>query len=110
MRESALTAGVDVTLPVIAQGWFCSSCPRICESRLERHAAEGSQSVKALWVTRALRPPQKRSRMTRLRLAGAIRMRLHFGADALPLLRVGSEGTLQNVSGGLALKRGLGQP
>ncbi len=25
MRESALTAGVDVTLPVIAQGWFCSS-------------------------------------------------------------------------------------
>jgi hypothetical protein len=26
MRESALTAGVDVTLPVIAQGWFCNSC------------------------------------------------------------------------------------
>jgi len=26
MRESAVTAGVDVTLPVIAQGWFCSGC------------------------------------------------------------------------------------
>jgi hypothetical protein len=25
MRESAVTAGVDVTLPVIAQGWFCGS-------------------------------------------------------------------------------------
>jgi hypothetical protein len=25
MRESAFTAGVDVTLPVIAQAWFCSS-------------------------------------------------------------------------------------
>ena len=110
MRESALTAGVDVTLPVIAQGWFCSSCPRICESGFEGRAAEGSQSVKALWVTRALRPPQKRSRMARLRLAGAIRMRLHFGADALLLLRVGLEVTLQNVSGELALKRGLGQP
>jgi hypothetical protein len=59
MRESALTAGVDVTLPVIAQGWFCSSCPRICESRVERHAAEGSQNVKAWRATRALRPPQK---------------------------------------------------
>src|SRR6266404_334004 len=27
MRESAFTAGVDVTLPVIVQGWFCSSWP-----------------------------------------------------------------------------------
>jgi len=77
MRESALTAGVDVTLPVIAQGWFCSSCLRAF--------AEGSQSVKALWATRALRPPQKRSRMARLQPVGAIRMQLHFGVEA-PLL------------------------
>jgi hypothetical protein len=25
MSDSAFTAGVDVTLPVIVQGWFCSS-------------------------------------------------------------------------------------
>jgi hypothetical protein len=32
ISESSITAGVNVTLPVIAQGWFCSSFP------------EGSQS------------------------------------------------------------------
>jgi hypothetical protein len=37
-------------------------------------------------------------------------MQLHFGADAPLLLRAGLEVTLQNVSGELALKRGLGQP
>ena len=66
--------------------------------------------MKALWATRALRPPQKRFRMAGLRPVGAIRMRLHFGADALLLLRAGLEVTLQNVSGGPAGQRGLGQP
>jgi hypothetical protein len=28
MRDIALTAGVTVTLPVIAQGWFCDSFPQ----------------------------------------------------------------------------------
>jgi hypothetical protein len=27
MSESSFTAGVNVTLPVIAQGWFCGSYP-----------------------------------------------------------------------------------
>ena len=60
MRESALTAGVDVTLPVIAQGWFCNSWRRVCESESRKDKLpNGSQSVKALWATRALRPPQR---------------------------------------------------
>ncbi len=48
--------------------------------------------------------------MAGLRPVGAIRMRLHFGADALLLLKAGLEVTLQNVSGELAGQRGLGQP
>jgi hypothetical protein len=110
MRESALTAGVDVTLPVIAQGWFCGSCLRSCVSRDERHAAEGSQSVKALWATRALRPPQKRSRMARLRPVGAIRMQLHFGADAPLLHESRLAGSVAKRFQKAAGERGLGQP
>src|SRR5450432_970631 len=85
----------------------CCHCRRGCHAasdrarlvlqRLPLAHCGGSQSVKALWVTRALRPPQKRARMASLRPVGAIRMRLHSGADALLLLRVGLEVTLENV-------------
>jgi hypothetical protein len=34
MSESALTAGVNVTLPVIAQGWFCGSFPESGPERI----------------------------------------------------------------------------
>jgi len=34
MRESVFTAGVNVTLPVIAQGWFCGSFPEELARRI----------------------------------------------------------------------------
>jgi hypothetical protein len=51
MRESAITAGVDDTLPVIAQDWFCSSFPMAClEQAHGSGLLGGSQSVQALRV------------------------------------------------------------
>jgi hypothetical protein len=102
MRESALTAGVDVTLPVIAQGWFCSGCLWRLLRFPKRESVVGNPGVAA--------SSENGLAWRDCDQASAIRMRLHFGADALLLLRAGLEGTLQNVSGGLALKRGLGQP
>jgi hypothetical protein len=40
MRESAITAGVDDTLPVIAQGWFCGGYP---ESQFDAESKDAAQ-------------------------------------------------------------------
>ena len=60
-RESAITAGVDDTLPVIAQGWFCGGFPesrfRVVPQWRTRSRTRGisrrsgSQNVQALRVT-----------------------------------------------------------
>jgi hypothetical protein len=48
MRDIAITAGVDITLPVIAQGWFCgSSRGRAVERFPKRASVAGNPGVAA---------------------------------------------------------------
>jgi hypothetical protein len=39
MRDIAITAGVDIALPVIAQGWFCGSSRRRTVERFPKRAS-----------------------------------------------------------------------
>jgi hypothetical protein len=76
MRESAFTAGVDVTLPAIVQGWFCSSWPEGKLLRFPKRASvAGDPGVAA---------SSERFRMAGLQPANAIGCNYTFGCIASP--------------------------
>jgi hypothetical protein len=68
MRESAITAGVNDTLPVIAKAGSAVVFQRAevgtsrkawVNGKPKGYATERCPNAKALWVPRALRPPQR---------------------------------------------------
>jgi len=84
--ESAVTAGVDVTLPVIAQGWFCGSLRGWTAERFPKRAS--------VVGTRALRPPQKTVSHSGTATSGRDERRRTFECGCAP--RLGRHGrTLQ---------------
>ena len=100
MRDIAITAGVNDTLPVIAQGWFCgSSRERIAERFPKRASVVGNPGVAAsselglAWRDR--KPATRDSVQLRFRARGAT-------ADRSPIEMVAGD------SGGLVRRQSAG--